>query len=354
MLNKGGQVTIFIIVAIIIVASIGAYFVFRDSISTQPIPSSLEPVYTAFLTCVEDKALTGIDILESQGGYIELPEFEPGSRYMPFSSQLDFLGNPIPYWYYVSGNNIQKEQVPSKGFMQNQLGEFVASRSQACDFSGYYEQGFEISFQDEGSGKVVIKEDEVELDLSIDLVITKNEDTVLIKDHKVVVSSNLGKLYDNAKEVYDYEQTTLFLENYAVDNLRNYAPVDGVEISCSPQVWNAEEVFDELEEGIEVNTLALRARTNDFKLVNKENEYFIVDLPVDSDVEVKFLNSRNWANGFEVNPSQGPVMISEPVGNQQGLGILGFCYVPYHYVYNLRYPVLIQVSSGSGFEDEVF
>ena len=43
-----------------------------------------------------------------------IPEYEAGSEYMPFSSQLDFLGNPIPYWYYVSGNNIQREQVPSK------------------------------------------------------------------------------------------------------------------------------------------------------------------------------------------------------------------------------------------------
>jgi rod shape-determining protein MreC len=31
--------------------------------------------------------------------------YEASSEYMPFSSQLDFLGNPVPYWYYISGNN---------------------------------------------------------------------------------------------------------------------------------------------------------------------------------------------------------------------------------------------------------
>jgi len=38
-------------------------------------------------------------------------------------------------------------------------------------------------------------------------------------------------------------------------------------------------------------------------------------------------------------------MVATPVGNQPGFGILGFCYVPYHFVYNIRYPVLVQVSS---------
>ena len=37
------------------------------------------------------------------------------------------------------------------------------------------------------------------------------------------------------------------------------------------------------------------------------------------------------------------MLVATPVGNQQGLGILGFCYVPYHFVYNAKYPVLIQV-----------
>ena len=44
------------------------------------------------------------------------------------------------------------------------------------------------------------------------------------------------------------------------------------------------------------------------------------------------------------------LMIAEPVGNQPGLGVLGFCYVPYHFVYDLAYPVLIQMY----LNDEIF
>jgi len=62
---------------------------------------------------------------------------------MPFSSQLNFLGNPVPYWYYVSGNNVQKEQVPSKNEMENQLEDFIEEKINKCVFDEYYEQGFE-------------------------------------------------------------------------------------------------------------------------------------------------------------------------------------------------------------------
>ena len=338
--NKRGQITIFIIVAIIIVALVILFLAFGESIFGKAIPPSIEPAYTSFLSCLEDSTLVGISILESQGGYIYLPEFEPGSRYMPFSSQLDFLGNPIPYWYYVSGNNIQKEQVPSKRNMQEQLSDFIESEIQDCVFDEYYEQGFEIN-QDDSKASVSINNDNVEINLNMDLNIVKGEDSALIRNHKVNVNSRLGSLYDSAIKVYNKEQEELFLEDYAIDNLHLYAPVNGVELTCAPKIWDAEEVFDELGKAIEINTLALRIN---------DRSYFSVDVSTDN--EVRFINSQNWPSNFEVSPSEGSVLIAKPVGNQPGLGILGFCYVAYHFVYNIKYPVLVQIYSTD--EQEIF
>jgi len=345
--NKSGQVAIFIIIGIVIVGGAIVFYSFRDSIVGEKIPVSIEPVYNNFLSCLESKTLTGIDILESQAGYIEVPDFEPGSRYMPFSSQLDFLGNPVPYWYYVSGNNIQKEQVPSKKEMENQLEVFIEERMNKCVFEEYYEQGFEIN-QGVPDVSVNILENSVNVKLDMEMSFEKGEDSVIVKNHDVEVNSKLGMLYDSAIKIYEKEQDDLFLENYAVDNLRLYAPVDGVELTCSPVIWNADEVFDELQKAIESNTLALKAENGDYSLSKEENKYFVTDISVNGNV--RFINSKNWPNSFEVVPAEGNVLISEPVGNQQGLGVLGFCYVPYHFVYNVRYPVLIQVQEG----EEIF
>jgi len=43
-------------------------------------------------------------------------------------------------------------------------------------------------------------------------------------------------------------------------------------------------------------------------------------------------------------------MVAEPFGTQEGLGVMGFCYVPYHFVYDLSFPVLIQIYD----EEEMF
>jgi len=279
--NKG-QVTIFIIIAIVIVAAVALYFVFRGTLISVSIPASLEPAYNNFLSCLEDNVITGVDVMESQAGYIYLPEFELGSHYYPFNSQLVFMGSPVPYWYYVSGNGIQKEQVPSRSEMEKQLERFVNDRIRDCNFQTYYEQGF-VVFMDEPNADVKINDDNVEINLGMDMTLEKAGDTVLVKNHNKVVSSNLGSLYNSALQVYDYEQKSLFLENYSIDALRLYAPVDGVEISCSPKIWSADKVFDDLQTAFEQNTIVLGS--------NLGKGYYNIEVPVDG--EVRFLNDKS-------------------------------------------------------------
>jgi hypothetical protein len=335
--SKRGQITIFIIIGVVILASVILFFVLRQgTTSINQVPSSFEAPYSAFLGCLSDDSELGIKVLESQGGYITLPSFEPGSSYMPFSSQLNFAGTSIPYWYYVSGNNIQKEQVPSITDMESQLARFIESRIKDCNLE-VYNGNYEILF---GNPKADVKilDNKVDVNLNMNLSLSKSGESTLVENHKVSVSSNLGELYNSAVIVYEKEQKGLFLENYSVDILGAYAPVNGVELTCSPLTWDAEKVFDKLGEAIEVNTLALKS-SGDTK------DYFYVDLGVKD--QVRFLNSRNWSNSFEVNPSEGQLLISNPIGNQPGLGILGFCYVSYHYVYNVKYPVLVQIYNGN-------
>ncbi len=343
-MSKRSQVTIFIIIGVILVSLVAGYFLLKDRLFKSEIPASIEPVYNSFLSCLEQETTVGIDVLESQGGYINLPDFEPGSDYMPFSNELNFLGNPVPYWYYVAGNNIPKEEVPTKRDMEKELANFINEKIRGCELDTYYEQGFSITLG-EPRANVNIKDNQVEVDLNMNMNIAKGEDNSIIKNHKVVVNSKLGELYNSAVEVYNKEQDSLFLENYAVDTLRLYAPVDGVELTCSPKTWNADKVFGTLKQAIEANTLALKSKGGDYSLNKKEDEYFVVDLGVSDNV--RFINSENWSNAFEVNPSEGSMLISKPVGNQAGLGVLGFCYVAYHFVYNVKYPVLIQVYSGN-------
>lgn len=338
--SKRGQVTIFIIIAVVIVALVLGYLFLRNSITTQSIPADIQPVYNSFVSCLQDNIRTGISVLESQGGYINLPAFEPGNTYMPFSSQLNFAGTQIPYWYYISGNNIPKTQIPSLSNMQTSLGNFVSQKIRNCDLRDYYSQGFVITMG-EPSSSVNIKTNEVDVSLLMPLTIQKGNETAVVNTHKVAITSSLGELYNSAQIVYNDEQQNMFLENYTIDELRLYAPVDGIRVTCGPLIWNANDIFDTLQNAIVGNTLALKSK-------GATDDYFALHLPVSDDV--RFLTSQNWSNSFEVSPADGPLLTAMPVGNQQGLGALGFCYVPYHFVYNIKYPVLIQVSN----QNEIF
>ncbi|MBU0959584.1 MAG: hypothetical protein KKB31_06570 [Nanoarchaeota archaeon] len=337
--QRKGQVTIFIIVGVLIIAGIILIFSLGGSGSGEEDLSPItEPIYASFLSCLEEETSLGVEFLQTQGGYIELPDLELGSFYMPFSSQLNFFGTKIPYWYYVSGNNIQKERVPTKAMMEEELSTFIEERISNCNLETYVVQGFEIRRGVPQAG-VSIGSGEVSVDLDMVLTVSNGEETAVVEKHRAVVRTNLGSLYDSALDVYKKEQEELFLEGYGLDILGLYAPVDGVEITCSPLSWGANEVFETLRDAVETNTLAL-------KTDGPRDDYFVVK---GIDADVRFINSKDWAYSYEVNPSEGPLMISTPVGNQPGLGILGFCYVDYHFVYNMAYPVLVQVWEGDEF-----
>jgi len=333
--NRLAQTTIFIIIAVVIVAAVILVLLLRVSKDIEKVPFILQDPYNSFLSCLEDTTLTGVKLLESQGGYINLPAYEPGSLYMPFSSQLDFAGIKIPYWYYVSGNNIQKQQIPLLSNMQLDLSNFIKDQVSRCNLDSYIGQGYSIN-RGKPSVRAIVRDSEVQVNMNMDLSISKDSVSSIVKDHQIILKTKLGQLYTSALEAYNLEQKELFLEKYGLDAMRLYAPVDGVELKCSPLIWNADKIFDDLENAIEANTLALKSQ-------GKKDDYFLVD---GLNGNARFINSKNWARSLEVDPSEGPLLIASPVGNQPGLGVLGFCYIPYHFVYNLKYPVLVQVYDG--------
>src|SRR3989344_2949018 len=324
--GKRAQISIFVIVAIIVVGLVAGYFIIRDVIPQAGISAELLPVYQAYESCIKEKALSGINLIETQAGYIEAPEFEIGSTYKPFSSQLDFMGFGVPYWYYVSGSNVIKEQVPSKSEMQNQLADFLEEAVLECDFSSFIASGYDVNMG-KAKASVSIQDSVVRVSINQDLAVGFSEKTSTKSGFNVDVESKLGKFYNQARKIYDDEKTSMFLEEYAVDVLYNYVPVNNVEISCSPKVWLKADVEKDLKNALEANIATIRIGT-------KGKQYFVREIP-GIDENVNFLYSPSWTTKIEVEPEENGVLIAEPVGLEEGLGVLGFCYMPYHFVYNV-------------------
>jgi hypothetical protein len=340
MLGKKGQVTIFIILAIVLVAGIVLYFVFNGD-SASNIPKDLQKGEDAYKSCIMERAKLGISLLGQQGGYIYLDElqFYPGSPYMPSSSQLNFYGNSVPYWLFVSGNNIVREQKPTKEKMTSDLRRFIEEGLNSCNFDSLNANGIYVDVYN-GSVDVKINDNSVDAVLSNSIFIRSEEDnqSATVSSHKISVSSKLGKFYNLATKVYDKEKSDAFLEAYGLDVMQLYAPVTGVDFRCAPMIFNEAQVKGNITQGLEENIAALKVSGNYYDLSSPERSYFVVDVGQKVDENVNFIYSGAWPTKIEMFGDK----VVQPVGNQQGLGMFGLCFVPYHFVYNINFPVLVQ------------
>nr|MBC8435204.1 hypothetical protein [archaeon] len=298
--KRKGQVTIFIILAVVIVAAIIAYFLLRST-GTSSLSKEMQPVYNYYQSCLERHTEQGISLLGEQAGYIYVEEldFVSGSSYKPFSSQLDFFGQPVPYWMYVSGNNILAKQKPTLASMEKELETYLEDNLDNCDFEYYYSQGYDISFS-EGKVNVQIKGDRVEVSIDSPFEIDLEEQTATVNEHDLSVNSKLGKFYSLATEVFNYEMSELFLENYSLDVMRLYAPVDGAELGCSPKVFVKEEIKEDLVNALSANVGALKLKGDYYTLSDKTNEYFITDIGQNVDEQVNFIYSPSWPTTIEI------------------------------------------------------
>jgi len=350
---RRAQITVFVIIAIILVLGIAGFFIAKTYFF-QSVPKEVQPLYDYYSSCISNVLNDGASIMASQGGYLYYEDFEPGSQYAPFSSVLDFMGMGVPYWYYLSANGIKKEQVPTRTEMQKQLATYLEEQLstgvEKCDLTSFEDEGFKIVFGNASGAKTIISDTKISASVSKPLIITYNGQTYTLKNFDIQTSSKLGELYTQAKAIYDYELKNSFIENYSIDVLYNYAPVSGVVINCSPAIWVPNTVFNDLKDALSANIGALKVKGNYY---SNTNAYFIVGnaggLNVGNNI-VSFLYSKEWPSRFEVWPTKNGLMKAESVGTQPGLSVMGFCYAPYKFVYDMYFPVLVQLTTSDSKE----
>jgi len=333
------QVTLFVVVGILIVSAgiVFAYFQFN-----QQLPVQVRSVEDYFSSCVSNLVKDATVTAGGQAGYVELPEFVSASDYAPFSSQFFFLGSEVPYWFYMSGNGIQKEQVPSISLIQKQIADYIKNNIAACGFDQFTEQGYEIHTEEIKNVQITVSDFFITTEINYPITVKIGETSRRVEVHRAVTTSSFGKMYSDAKRIYDYEKGTNFLERYSIDALTLNAPTTDVVLSCAPKTWSQLQIESDVKKSLEANIPTIKLKGNYYTL--KNDKYFVQDISVSS--QANFMYSSNWPSVLEVWPSEDGILRADPVGMQEGLGILGFCYVPYHFVYSIRYPVMIQLIDG--------
>lgn len=184
MINKKSQITIFVIIAIVIVIGILIiFFAKSDLLKTQKINPEVRPIYSFVDECIKEVGKSAILDTSDYGGYFISPE--------------ESLDGGIPY-YLKDG----KDLTPSKEKIENEIGNYVDNLIYFC--VGEFEN-FQDYVIDDGKIKTIvnIEKEKVVFDVDYPISITKGENTYNINSFNAEIPARLGIIYDSVKFIMD-------------------------------------------------------------------------------------------------------------------------------------------------------
>ena len=341
--GKKSQVALYVILALIIIAAgVAGYFLLKPKAKPK-YPGSIIAIENSYVECLSNIVKKAKDIAMQKGGYIyDIPD-EPEGIYI--GNNLEFMGEKIPYWLYYDINGNVVEQKPNLKDIEKEIEKFILDNVENCD---EVLKQYNISYEKKINRiDVKIKDDGIEVIAYIDLKLIEFGQSYLIKEHKLFIKSNLKKLYKNAEKIYEYEKQSRFLENYTFDIIALYGYTTGFELQCLPLIFNKEEIKENLVDGLTVNLERIKFAGNYYKLNKEVNKYFINNPEIDNGIFVNALYSKIFPTKIEIYGNNGELLKFDPIGNQPGLNVIGLCYVPYHLVYDVKYPILFTLSDGN-------
>ncbi len=205
MRSKRGQVTIFIIIAILVIGAVALFFIVKEGLGKEAYSSEIAPVANFVEECLEDSLVDVVYRIGEGGGY-----YYPGSV---LSTEL----LEVPY-YIKEGESY----MPSKEKIELEISKYVHRELVLClgDFALFPE--YEIT-----KGKITpeakIDADKVSVKMNYPLTIKKGETSQRIKDFETEIPVRLGIVYDSISDFIEREQedegfcVSCFLE-IAVEN----------------------------------------------------------------------------------------------------------------------------------------
>lgn len=363
-MHKRGQITVFIVLGILVVALIIMLALIGDRLTISDreqqmeaslqVPEKAREVQRFVQGCVEQVADEGLTRMGIQGGYITLPESHITSPRHPFATYLEIIPDTdlrTAYWYYATPNNLQKTALPSIRQMQDQLSSYVENNLAECTlnftlFNEYNVTAGAIYVETE------IEQDKVLFTIDYPLDIDLYDFNYRVDRFYTDINSRFGELYLIAKDIQEKSMDDYFLEEKAIDVLAMHQdiPYASTEFTCSPKLWKKSDVEQTLRNALQENIQFIRIDGTNF---GDSEDYFVWDVLDDShdDISVNFHYSANWPLVMEVYPSEGELLRAEPLDVQNpAMSYLMslFCLTDYNFVYDVTFPVLISLTDEEG------
>jgi hypothetical protein len=217
-MNKRGQLTIFILIAILIVTAVSSVFILRDSLIFTKIPKNAEPIYNSFFYCLEETGDIATLVVLAQGGTYEKGNLSKFNIYK--------LAKPI------SKNDSLKEIERNEGYgftkenLGNSIEEFIKDSFNYCidsvDFTRFDQ---EVVF-DKFDINVDVKNKFIIMNLDFPIIVNKGNVSLYMENFVYRKKIDMGTMEDVVNKIVDESVKLNFPPYDLMDNLERKHGLD--------------------------------------------------------------------------------------------------------------------------------
>lgn len=202
--GKKAQITLFIIIAILIVAAIILFFLLRGKQVTEIFQPSISDPEQYIEKCTRDSVLEAINIILPQGGYIS-----------PQNYKL-YGDNKVAYLCYTNKyyETCISQQPMYIEFLEKEIKSYIESKIKDCFYSlkqEYQKRQYSVD-EDALSLDVELAPKQAEIVINKKFEITKGDETKKYDEFKVKVNSPLYDLAVIAQEIASQEAVSCYFD----------------------------------------------------------------------------------------------------------------------------------------------
>ncbi|MGM5482952.1 MAG: hypothetical protein ACQESF_05800 [Nanobdellota archaeon] len=392
-MKKRGQVTAFIILGLVLLLSVAAFFIVKqtqteDQNVMEPhideAPDKYKIVQQYVLNCIEDVSKTAVKKAGEHGGYVSLDSAEKSfdTSLFPTDSDVVYFGenHPVPYyWYMESDNNcmdcgVSTQKIPSLESIEKQLGDSIDNNLDSClkDMQGLKEKGYNMEVDKPKTevhiiNKKIIVQTNYPMEASLE-----GTDTTRLEDFGVSLDVPFLRSYLLAVQIAMQESSQQYLETLGMTLVSYYSGLDSSKLppimhldeSKNTVTWVKSVVKQKFKDllsayiplfrventanGVKINSAgeyqnALFKQTllkNNISMDNSTIDFFYLDWPIH----------------FDITPSSGEILEPSSFKSEYPFGMIPATQTNhYEFFYDFSFPVVVNIRNdqalkGMGFD----
>jgi len=398
-MGKRGQITVFIIIALVLLGSVVLYFYLKEHLAFfRPeviVPTELLPLDMYIKDCVYSSAKDAVIRIGNQGGFVEVPEEIKAQRaaYIALDPWGEFV---LPFWSY-RGN----VRYPTLKYLEFQISEYVENNIDSCfrnfiDFRNDYDIK---TFDKYRMVTTQLLDDYVRVELKYPMTVSDKATTK--KSDLEMFAANLNVKLKEAHQVAEKiilkEIEDLYFENLTINLMALHPDIPFTEMrfECGSKQWYLEDIERETKDLLYLTLPRIRVKNTKYSpfegaqeqydelelydMEDIQNYYGLDENKAENDVPYDIESMPDdfweylrlfWEIGLEENsdmrvsfsyrPEYSMELMAYPSKNgvlkeRSAKGASEFlrwvCINMYHFVYDVRFPIKVSVRDDHAFDE---